>query len=100
MAMFQVTSQQLKAKKESLQSNNQQFNQLIGKMEEVVQGLKSLWEGQASTAFEQAFRNDKGQMDAFYQLIESYCTSLDAIIAKYAAAEQKNLSTATTRSYR
>jgi uncharacterized protein YukE len=59
-----------------------------------------MWEGDAKNAFEKAFRSDRGQMDNFYSLINQYCTALDNIAAKYETAEQRNINTATTRSYR
>ena len=55
--------------------------------------------GHAVSRFDAAFKNDKTQMDNFYNLIEQYCVALENIAAKYDLAESQNVSTASTRTY-
>ena len=92
MAAFMVTSSELKSKANELRNLNAQFKSQEG-------SLVSMWEGEARDAFDMAFKNDKTQMDNFYNLIEQYCAALETIAAKYEAAEARNLSTAQTRTY-
>ena len=99
MAAFQVTSSELKAKAGELRELNAQFKTQVGNLETQEGALASMWEGEAKTAFDTAFKSDKGQMDSFYNLIEQYCVALENIAAKYDAAEAQNVSTASSRTY-
>lgn len=99
MGLIQVTSAELRKQAEQLKSLNGSFKNNIGTLESTELSLKSMWEGQANTAFHNAFIKDKGQMDNFNNLIEQYIQALLEIAAKYEAAEAKNTDTATTRSY-
>jgi WXG100 family type VII secretion target len=100
MAAFQVTSSQLRAKANELRNMNRQFKSQLGNLDTQERSLSGMWEGDAKNAFEKAFRSDRGQMDNFYNLIEQYCTALEQIANKYEIAEQRNINTATTRTYR
>ena len=99
MAAFQVTSSELKAKAGELRELNGQFKTQVGNLETQESSLVNMWEGEARNAFDKAFKNDKTQMDSFYNLIEQYCGALENIAAKYDQAESQNVSTATNRSY-
>lgn len=99
MAAFTVTSSELKAKANQLREMNAQFKTQTGNLESQESALVSMWEGQARNAFDTAFKNDKAQMDNFYNLIEQYCTALEAIASKYDMAEAQNVSTAQSRTY-
>lgn len=99
MAAFQVTSSELKAKANELRDLNAQFKTQVGNLESQEGSLLTMWEGEAQRAFDTAFKNDKSQMDNFYNLIEQYCVALENIAAKYDMAEAQNVSTAQTRTY-
>ena len=99
MAAFQVTSSELKAKAGELRDLNSQFKTQVGNLETQEGSLVTMWEGEARNAFETAFKNDKSQMDNFYNLIEQYCVALENIAAKYDMAEAQNVSTAQARTY-
>lgn len=99
MAAFQVTSSELKAKAGELRNLNSQFKTQVGNLESQESTLVNMWEGDARNAFDTAFKNDKGQMDNFYNLIEQYCVALENIAAKYDMAEAQNVSTAQARTY-
>lgn len=99
MAAFQVTSSQLKAKASELRELNGQFKTQVGNLESQEGSLLTMWEGNARNTFDTAFKNDKAQMDNFYNLIEQYCVALENIAAKYDMAEAQNVSTASARSY-
>ena len=100
MAAFQVTSSELKAKANELRDLNSQFKTQVGSLESQEGALVSMWEGEARNAFDTAFKNDKGQMDNFYNLMQQCCAALENIAAKYDMAEAQNVSTAQARTYR
>ena len=57
-------------------------------------------EGNAKTAFHNAFTSDKQQMDNFYTAIELYAQKLEVILAKYIQAENTNIELANNRTYK
>lgn len=99
MAAFQVTSSELRTKASELRELNSQFKTQVGNLESQEGSLITMWEGEARNAFDTAFKNDKTQMDNFYNLIEQYCVALENIAAKYDMAEAQNVSTAQARTY-
>ena len=99
MSFFQVTSAELKKRAEQLKGLNSRFRTGVDSLQSTEQTLKSMWEGEANDAFHTAFTRDKGQMDQFHAVIEQFIEALLIIAAKYEAAENKNISVATTRSY-
>lgn len=99
MAAFQVTSSELKAKANELRELKNQFKTQVGNLESQEGSLLTMWEGEAQRTFDTAFKNDKVQMDNFYNLIEQYCVALENIATKYDMAESQNVSTAQARTY-
>ena len=99
MAAFQVTSSQLRAQAGELRNLNSQFKSQVSNLESQEGSLLTMWEGEARNTFDAAFKNDKAQMDNFYNLIEQYCVALENIAAKYDMAEAQNVSTASARTY-
>ena len=100
MAEIKVTSSELRAKASELRQINSQFKKSVDDMTGTEQQLVSMWDCEAKDAFHKAYNNDKSQMDTFYQTIEKYCQTLEEAAAKYEAAEKKNLSTASSRTYK
>ncbi|MCM1126872.1 MAG: WXG100 family type VII secretion target [Lachnospiraceae bacterium] len=99
MAFFQVTSAELRNKASRLQDLNVQFKAKASELGEKENSLCSMWEGEAKTAFHQAFMRDSQQMDAFYQLIGQYVQALLEIAARYEEAEARNREIASARKY-
>ena len=100
MAEIKVTSQELKNKAAALRQLNKTFKNKVAEMTQNEQRLMTMWDGEAKDAFHKAYISDKGQMDAFYQVIEQYCVALEKNATKYEQIEKKNLSTAATRTYK
>lgn len=99
MSRFRVSATELNAKAEQLRELNAQFRSEVSALEEQEQSLVGMWEGEAKNAFDQAFKNDKIQMDRFYNAIEVYAMRLESAAAKYAQTENQNVEIATTRNY-
>lgn len=100
MAEFKVTSGELKNKADELRQLNNQLRKAVEEMTGNEQQLISMWDGEAKEAFNKAYNSDVQQMDEFSVVIDKYCQTLDTNAAKYEQAEQKNISTATARSYK
>ena len=99
MGAFTVTASQLRTKAGELRALNGQFKIQEGNLETQEGTLSTQWEGDAKTAFHNAFITDKTKWDQFYDLIDKYCTTLESIAQKYEEAENRNTDTATKRSY-
>lgn len=100
MALIRVSASELKAKAEELRQYNQNFKAAANELENVEQNLNSMWEGDANTAFHNAFKSDKIQMDNFYNAIEQYAAVLLNMVSQYENAEAANTSTASARNYK
>lgn len=99
MALIQVTAATLRSQAETLKQYNTQFKNTVSELESTEEQLNSMWDGEANTAFHNAFNNDKTQMNNFYNAIEMYVNALLNIAAKYQHAESVNTATATERKY-
>lgn len=100
MAEIKVTSGDLKNRASELRQLNSQFKKAVEDMTATEKQLIGMWDGEAKEAFNTAYTNDVSQMDVFYDTIEKYCQALEQNAAKYESAEQKNLDTASSRSYK
>ena len=99
MAKFQVTTAELKAAIADLQEKNGTFKNKVSELEQSQQALRAQWQGDANTAFNTAFENDKAQWTTFSTLIDQYIQALQTILQTYEQAESTNTSTASNRSY-
>ena len=99
MATMMISSSLLNARAQELDDLNNQFKTQVSALEEKEQALKAMYEGDAATAFHNAFSRDKIQMDNFFNCIARYAQVLREIAAKVEQTESQNQSIATTRSY-
>ena len=99
MAKFQVTTAELKAAIADLQEKNGTFKNKVSELEQSQQALRAQWQGDANTAFNTSFENDKAQWTTFSTLIDQYIQALQTILQTYEQAEATNTATANTRSY-
>lgn len=96
---IQVTPKTLTNKANELKNLNSRFKSQYENLKSTEGRLNGMWEGEAKTAFHNAFSKDIVQMQNFHDLVDRYIASLNQIAAKYQAAESKNLGTASTRKY-
>lgn len=92
-----VNTGTLKSRSQELKSLNNSLKTQLGELKATEQFLNSMWDGEAKNAFHTVFGKDMEQMNHFYTAIEQYITRLNVIVTKYEAAEQRNVSTANTR---
>ena len=92
-----VTTSTLTKKSGELKGLNDNLKKQITTLREQEKALNSMWDGEANTAFHNAFEKDATQMDNFYNAIEKYVTSLNEIIKAYEAAEKTNLNTISSK---
>lgn len=99
MSFFQVTAAELRKKAEELKGLNSRFKNSTDVLKNTEQSLKAMWEGEANTAFHNAFIKDAEVMDIFHTVINQYIEALLVIAKRYEEAENRNIATASSRSY-
>jgi WXG100 family type VII secretion target len=97
---IQVTPKTLNNKANELKNLNNRFKAQYESLKHTESSLNGMWEGEAKTAFHNAFTSDITQMHNFYNAIEKYVQTLHQIAAEYQKAESRNVSTASTRKYK
>ena len=88
---IQLTSQQLKSKKEELESLNAKFSANLSGMDSTERSIASSWDGDAAEAFEATYRKDVQKVRNMYTAVKNYCKALDEIIALYEKTENANV---------
>ena len=99
MSKYRVTVADMQSAINELNSNNSEFRSRVNELSAKQQELAGQWQGDANTAFNNAFNSDKGQWDVFASLIDQYIETLHSIMQTYKTAEETNRSTAATRTY-
>lgn len=99
MSTFNVTASELQSAISTLQEDNSQFRSRLAELLNKQQELASQWQGDANTAFNNAFNSDKGQWDTFASLVDQYIQALQEILKIYETAESTNTATAQSRTY-
>lgn len=97
MAEIKVTPSILRNKADALKGLNSKFRTEVGNMVGYEQRLSESFEGEAQREFHKAFNDDKQKMDIFASNIDTYVQALLDSAEQYEQAEQKNLTTASTR---
>lgn len=100
MAQTIVNSNTLRTKAQSLKQLNARFKNEVANLTVQENSLNKMWDGDANTAFHNAFQSDITQMNNFYNAIEKYVQILLEIAKKYEDAEQSNQNIASTRKYK
>lgn len=100
MANITVNTSTITNKAGELKTLNSSLKTQIEELTSTESALNSMWEGDANDAFHKAFTQDINRMNEFYNAIEKYITSLQEIVSVYEKAENANLNTANTRSYK
>ncbi len=98
MATMMVSSAQLRNRAEEIAQLNEQFKAQVNSLAEKEASLRTMYEGDAATAFRTAFERNKIQMDNFFNCIARYAAVLQEIAARIELAEQQNQSIASTTS--
>lgn len=100
MAEFRISVKEVTQKADELRNLNGQLKSAVAELEALEGELTGMWEGAAKEAFHSAFTSDKGQMDTFTNVIETFIQTLEGVVGKYAAAEMINMETAASRTYK
>ena len=96
---LEVTTSQLQAAIADLSEKNQNFLTKVNELNSLQAELATQWSGDANTAFNTAYNNDKDKWMEFSRLVDSYITALSNIRTIYDNTEGTNTATASNRTY-
>lgn len=99
MSRFSVTANELVNAASNLGEDNNQFRARVNDLITCANELASMWQGEANSQFNNAFNTDQERWTEFAALIDQYVEALGTVAQTYAAAEETNVSTASTRTY-
>ncbi len=95
---IKVTSATITSKNNELKSLNSKLSSELSSMDSTEKSLLSMWEGDASNAFDKNYQTDMTKMQNLQKAVQNYCTALDQIVSQYEKSEKKNIATAQKRS--
>jgi len=95
---IKVTASQLRSKADELTQINAAFRSRVESLVEAEAMLMGMWDGEAKTAFHNAFERDKENMSRFYNAIAQFICTLQQIAAKYDNADARSAQIATIAS--
>lgn len=95
--IIRVTTSELRRRAEELRNLNERFNKEVDALNDRERQLMTMFEGDASKAFNQQFQIDKGKFFTFYNGINQYIQRLLDAAEAYDRAEAQNVSIANTR---
>lgn len=90
MAQIQVTVAEMEDKKAQLTQLNNQLREEIEETQQTVAALKNEWEGDASDAFQDSFKQKIQRLLQAVEMIAKYIEVLGRIIEAYIQTEQAN----------
>ncbi len=67
-----------------------QMKNLTGEMMSQVQSLKSIWQGEASTAYSTKFQSLQTDMDKLHRMVQEHAADLQEMASQYQSAEAGN----------
>ena len=78
MAQIRMTPEQMRSRSAEVQTQGENFGEVINRMQNIINELQTEWEGQASRAFADQFNRLKPSFNDMRQLIEDIGTQLYA----------------------
>ena len=89
MGNFQVTTQLLNDKADTIKTVNGEFQQTMESISTLIHSLQDEWKSDASNEFVQKFDTLKKEFTNYYQVVNSYEVFLRNAAEDYVAAETK-----------
>jgi len=94
-----VTAQKLRDTAERLRALNGRLREEVNTMSSRERSLNGMWDGQANDTFHGAYMHDVHEYEDFMNAINEYIAALLQAANEYEAAENRNRSIASNRTY-
>lgn len=85
--ILKVTPEKLIQTSGEFATMGNQMKNLTGEMMEQVQGLKSIWQGEAASAYGNKFNSLQPDMDKLYRMVQEHVKDLQEMAVQYQKAE-------------
>jgi WXG100 family type VII secretion target len=87
---LKVTPEKLSSTAEQFSSTGTQVKNITQNMISLVDGLKGVWEGEASTAYNTKFHQLDDDMEKIHRMIQEHVKDLQKMAQQYQTAETAN----------
>ena len=88
MARIKITPDQVRQVGNQFKQASQQSNDMVSKLQSTMSGMEGEWEGLTKQRFYQEFQQWRTSMNQFVELLNGIGQQLDAIAARFEAADQ------------
>lgn len=89
--ILKVTPEKLNSTASEFSSTGKTISGLTQEMMTIVNGMKSVWQGEASTSYGAKFSGLQDDIEKMNRMIQEHVTDLTEMAAQYTAAEQANV---------
>lgn len=91
--ILKVDPQKLISTADEFNTTGGQVKGLTDQMITIIDSLKSVWEGEASSTYNTKFHQLQDDMDKMYRMIEEHVKDLNEMAQQYITAENTNIDT-------
>ena len=88
MARIKITPEQVRQVGNQFKQASQQSNEMVSRLQNTMSGMEGDWEGMTKQRFYQEFQQWRTSMNQFVELLNGIGQQLDAIAARFEAADQ------------
>lgn len=89
--VLKVTPEKLSETAEKFSMAEQSIRSLTGEMTSIVDGFKSVWQGEAATGFISRFNALSEDMERMYAMIREHSDDLREMASEYMQAEEESV---------
>lgn len=86
--ILKVTPEKLIQTSGEFASMGNQMKNLTSEMMDQVQGMKSIWQGEAASAYGNKFHSLQADMDKLYRMVQEHARDLQEMAVHYQKAEE------------
>lgn len=91
--ILKVTPEELIRTSGEFGNTGKQVRSLTQEMIDIIDGLKSVWEGEAATAYSTKFHQLDDDMEKMHRMIDEHVKDLEEMARQYQTAETANMDT-------
>lgn len=91
---LKVTPEELRTASGEFSTTNGQIRNITGEMTSLVNGLSSVWTGEAANAFKNKFNQLNDDMERIYRMIDEHVKDLQEMSRQYDEAERQSIDNA------
>ena len=88
--MIKVTPERLMTAAHDFSTQSTKLNDTTDNMLELVRGMNSFWQGEASQAFANRFSQLRDDMCSMYRMVQEHARDLEQMAENYREAEERN----------